>query len=785
MIGQTISHYKITEKLGGGGMGVVYKAEDTRLGRNVALKFLPEELQQDSTSRKRFLREAKSAAALDHPYICHIHEVGEVEGKSFISMEYVQGETLKEKLAVGPLPLNDALKTATEIAEALEAAHKNDIVHRDLKPSNIMLTPEGHVKVMDFGLAKRVTPSEGQEEEVTTALTREGSTLGTIPYMSPEQVRGQEVDTRSDIFSFGVVLYEMLAGVNPFSKSGHMETAKAVLSDTAPPLTRYTEDIPLLLQHTIKKMLAKEPDQRYQLIHEVRTNLDELIVTSGESVATTAVAAAIPAKRSYLWPVVGGGVVALLLLALLFPLTVTTPAEAIDSIAILPFENRSGDPELEYVSDGIAEGIINRLSQLSGLNKVISSASLRGYKGKAINPQTVTQEVDVRAVVIGSLTQLEENIRINVELIDGENNSTVWGETYTRPRSALYELEETLSKEIADALGIQLTGEEEERLIKRYSENSQAHEAYLKGVFERAKGGGFEKAIQYFEEALEKDPNYALAYAALAQIYCIPRAAAVLRIPLREATLKAEEMAMKALELDPELGDAHGAMGIVKERYYGDLAGAERELELALELSPSSPGVHNPYARFLGRTGRFDEAIAFMRRAQQLDPLSFQISAAQLFMEARRYDEAIEQCQAALAINPNNRRAYELLALANELKGLYEEAVAAYQELLTLQGASEAEVTGLAEAYATSGQEGYWRWRLERAKQRDVGALTFARIYAVLGETDLAFEQLEKAYDELGLSTASFGFLEFHPQWDPLRDDPRFQDLLRRMNLMP
>ncbi len=281
MIGQTISHYKITEKLGGGGMGVVYKAEDTRLGRNVALKFLPEEMQQDSSARKRFLREAKSAAALDHPYICKIYEVGEEEGQSFISMEYIQGETLSQKLTEGPLPLKNVLQTAVEVAEALEAAHKHDIVHRDLKPSNIMLTSDGHVKVMDFGLAKRVTPAEGQEQEITTALTREGSTLGTIPYMSPEQLKGKSVDARSDIFSFGVVLYEMLAGVHPFKKGGRMETAKAVLSDTAPPLTRYTEDIPLLLQHTIKKMLAKEPDKRYQLVHDLRTYLDELSVTSG------------------------------------------------------------------------------------------------------------------------------------------------------------------------------------------------------------------------------------------------------------------------------------------------------------------------------------------------------------------------------------------------------------------------------------------------------------------------------------------------------------------------
>ena len=323
MLGQTISHYKITEKLGGGGMGVVYKAEDTRLGRNVALKFLPEQLQQDSTARKRFLREAKSAAALDHPFICHIHEVGEVEGKSFISMEYVQGQTLSQKLTEGPLPLKNALQMAVEIAEALNAAHKKDIVHRDLKPSNIMLTPEGHVKVMDFGLAKRVIPAEGQGEDITTALTRQGSTLGTVTYMSPEQVRGQEVDTRSDIFSFGVVLYEMLTGVNPFAKGAVMDTATAILSETVPPLTRYTEDIPVLLQHTVKKMLAKEPERRYQLIHDVRTDLGELLEESGESIRELATGLSGVSPTQVWWRQTGPLVVAALMVgAMLSGITV-------------------------------------------------------------------------------------------------------------------------------------------------------------------------------------------------------------------------------------------------------------------------------------------------------------------------------------------------------------------------------------------------------------------------------------------------------------------------------
>jgi len=363
VVGKTVSHYRILEKIGQGGMGEVFLAQDTTLDRKVALKFLPEELQQDSTARKRFLREAKSAAALDHPYICHIHEVGEVEGKSFISMEYVQGETLKDKLSQGPLPLKDALEKATEVVEALEEAHKQGIVHRDVKPSNIMLTPQGHVKVMDFGLAKQVTPVEGQEQEITTALTQQGSTLGTVPYMSPEQVRGQVVDTRSDIFSFGVVLYEMLSGVNPFKGDTSVDTAHAILGEIPPPLTRYTENIPVLLQHTVKKMLAKQPDDRYQLIHDVRTDLAVLVDEIEEVLAkpTTASPTSQAPRRLQPWAMAVGLVVltAIVTSLVVWSLIRSSPPvpQAATQFVITPppsvsLTNRADDNELAISPDG-------------------------------------------------------------------------------------------------------------------------------------------------------------------------------------------------------------------------------------------------------------------------------------------------------------------------------------------------------------------------------------------------------------------------------------------------
>ncbi|MEE8349503.1 MAG: serine/threonine-protein kinase, partial [Acidobacteriota bacterium] len=487
MVGKTISHYNILEKIGQGGMGEVFLAQDTSLDRKVALKFLPENMQQDPTARKRFLREAKSAAALDHPYICHIHEVGEEEGQPFISMEYIQGKTLGQTLTEGPLPLKRALQTAVEIAEALQTAHKNNIVHRDLKPSNIMLTPDGHVKVMDFGLAKRLTPVEGQdEEEISTKLTKDDSILGTVPYMSPEQLRGQEVDARSDIFSFGVVLYEMLTGVHPFKKDGHIDTAKAVLSDTSPPLSRYAEDVPVLLQHTVKKMLAKEPGERYQLVHDVKTDLGEIIVISGESALNSEVLTAASAKPSYFWPVVAGGLMLVVMLALAFfwPFTAAPPEGPIDSIAVLLFENQSGDPDLNYLSEGIAGEVTYSLSQLPNLRVMPTSAVAR-YRGQEVTPQSVAGDLKVRAVVTGKATQQGDNLSLRVELVDTQEDRLLWGQQYLRKSTDVVTLEQEIAQDISDNLRLQLSGADQEQLSKRYTTNSEAHQDYLQGRFHR------------------------------------------------------------------------------------------------------------------------------------------------------------------------------------------------------------------------------------------------------------------------------------------------------------
>ena len=604
MIGQTLAHYRIVSLLGKGGMGDVYLGEDTTLGRKVALKLLPAAFTSDRERLRRFEQEARAVSALNHPNIITIHEIGQVHteagGMRYLVTEYIEGETLRQWTEREPLILSHALDIAVQVASALAAAHAAGITHRDIKPENVMVRPDGLVKVLDFGLAKLREERAVELETLASTpplSTAPGMVMGTVGYMSPEQVRGEEADAPSDIFSFGCVLYEMVTGQRAFARLTAAETMAAILQGEPPEIAASVKDLPHELMRVIRRCLEKGPAERFQSARDLGFALREM--SSGSNLVKSVSAPDKAHSHPALWLAVA---VALLLLSVTLYLF-TGRGKTIDSLAILPLANASANPDAEYLSDGIAESIISSLSQLPRL-RVMARSTVFRYKGQEIDPRKVGRDLQVDAVLTGNLIQRGETLIINMELVKVADGSQLWGEQYQRKFSDVLAVQAEIAKQISEKLRLKLTGEEQQRLTKDYTENAEAYQLYLKGRYylNRRTPEGLKKGIEYFQQATDKDPNYALAYAGMADSYSL-LGSAVGGISPRENFPKARAAALKALELDDTLAEAYAALVLVRLRYDWDWLAAEREIKRAIELNPNYPIAHQMVRRLLKGDG--------------------------------------------------------------------------------------------------------------------------------------------------------------------------------------
>jgi serine/threonine-protein kinase len=766
MIGKAILHYKILEKLGEGGMGVVYKAEDTKLERIVAIKFLPRQIAANSEERERFRVEAKAAASLNHPNIATIHAIEEYDGEMFIVMEYIEGKELREIVgATGPLAPTAATNYATQIAAGLQAAHKKGITHRDIKSSNIMITEDDDVKIMDFGLAKIAGGAQ---------LTKDHSTLGTAAYMSPEQTRGEPVDHRTDIWSFGVMLYEMFIGQLPFRGDYEQAVMYSILNDEP----EWTDKISPHLQPILQRALAKELNDRYQSMKEL---VDDLNAFSNDTkpadgkAKRTGSRSTRPGKRPFIY---GGLAVVLLVASLVYYFNRSQP---INSIAVMPFVNASGDAEVEYLSDGMTETLITRLAQLPNLNVKPRSSVFR-YKGEETNPQNIGKELKVQAILNGRVVQRGQDLSLFVELINVSLDKVVWSETYNRKQTDLVTLQTDIARDVSGKIKTKLSGAEEAKVTKTYTTNPKAYQLYLMGNFHRTKytEEGYQKGIEYYQKAIAIDPNYALAYHGIAAAYDFANG---WYIPPRAAGPKAKAAALKALELDEKLADTHFLLGKLVFWFEWDWATAEREWKRANELDPSYPVYYPPY---LAAMGRLEEAVKTQEALQQRTPLdlNMNLDLALILCQAGRYDQSIEQTRKALELDPDFWWSYQALGLAYEGKKQYPEAIDALKKAARLADTNPSSLGYLGYVYAAAGKKAEAQEVLEElnelAKQRYVSPYYMACVYAGLNDKDQAFAWLERAYQERSFFMA---LLKTEAVLDNLRPDPRFKDLLKRMNL--
>ena len=752
-VGKTISHYKILEKLGEGGMGVVYKAEDTKLDRLVALKFLPAHLIDDEQALSRLLKEAKAASKINHPNVCTIHTIEEYEDTQYIVMEYVDGETLREKIqeivkAEGehrgsPLRVDETVEYSEQICKALKAAHDKGITHRDIKSENIMINTDNMVKVMDFGLAKLKDEAR---------LSRTSSTAGTIAYMAPEQIKGDDIDHRADIWALGVVLFEMLTGKFPFKGEYESAMPYSIVNTDPEPIKIFRSEVPEELELIIYKALEKSTDERYQSADDVLDDVKKFSKELESKISKEKAAAEKPKP----------------------------------SIAVLPFRNMSADPEQEYFCEGMTEEIINALTHIENL-KVIARTSAFAFKDKHEDVREIGKKLDVENLLEGSIRKAGNQLRITAQLVKVSDGSHLWSEKYDREMKNIFNIQDEISLAIVDNLKVKLLGKEKAAIVKRYTEDLEAYNLYLKGNYywQMFTMEGIDKAIECYEQALQKDKNYALAYTGLAMVYMISSYFG--NVPPNEAYPKAKEYVKKAFEIDDTLAEAHASLGFINTSYDWNWKAAEREFKQALQLNPNSADIHLWYSMLLTVTERHEEAIFEAKRAQELDPLSSLINSmlGNSFFFGSQYDEAIEVLRMTIMMNPNYFHSNHILGLAYRGKSMFEEAIEELEKAVELSGENPNFIAELATAYYEFGEkektEKLFDSLLQRSRDEYVPPTCFYWIHRVRGDMDQAFEWLERACNEHDSWLPWFRVYQIDKYRIP--DEPRFKALLKKAGL--
>jgi serine/threonine-protein kinase len=808
MIGQTLSHYRIVEKLGAGGMGVVYRARDERLHRDVALKVLPTATVADESARTRLLREARNVAALNHPHICTVHDVGEAEGHLFVAMELVPGQPLSILLAHEPLPVTHVVRIGAQVADALSHAHQHGIVHRDLKPANIVITPEGRAKVLDFGLARHSTAELSDATQSKVNLTEAGTIVGTLGYLPPEVLRGQPADARSDIWALGVTLYEMLAGHRPFRGDTGFEISSAILRDTLGPLPAVT---PPGLVTVTQRCLEKDPAQRYQSASEVRAVLEMIAAqpVSSAAVPVTAPAPAPPrdaaapqeaAARARWTPkkaLTGAGVAAILLLAIfvvfdfgglrgrIFGSKPTTPK--IESIAVLPLDNMSGDPAQEYLADGMTEALIAELAQLSGLKKVTSRTSVMQFKKKDKSIPEIAKLLGVDAIIEGSVSRYGDQVRITVQLIHGETDRHLWAKSFDRELRNVLALHSEVAQSIAREVNVAITPSEASRLTGKQTLNPEAYRLYLQArdFWHRSDEPSLVKSLEYFQQSTRADPRYAPAFVGMAEAY--KSLGYFASYPAHVVMPPAKEAAQRALALDPALGSAHAVLGAVKEAFDWDWNGAESSFRRAIELNPHDAMARQYYGEYLWHIGRPQEAVVQLQRAYASDPLSLavRVALADALRHAEQFDEGINLLAQTLEMDPNFAQGRFRLGTLLRDAGRLPEAIREFETAVKLSDGASKHRANLIHAYALAGRrnDAFKELKALEASLKEgryISPFDRALIHIGMGEKEKAFHWLERAFQE---RASEMLFLKTGPYLAPLRGDPRFKALLRRMNL--